>query len=101
MLFGMSDEHWSIVNSLVVAPLKSVGARVFVFGSRATGVHHTFSDLDMVYVTPLNTELDSDLLARIRGDIEDSDLPIKLDLVSRSEIAPSYLPRIDSECVEI
>jgi predicted nucleotidyltransferase len=49
MKIGLSEKNFKLVEELALKPLKSVDARGFVFGSRARGKHHPFSDLDILY----------------------------------------------------
>lgn len=48
MSFGLRPKDWQTVQSLAIKPLQALGARVYVFGSRARGDHTEFSDLDLV-----------------------------------------------------
>ena len=47
-LFGLTEEQFEIVNSLVIDPLKKVNCKVWVFGSRANNKFQKFSDLDIL-----------------------------------------------------
>lgn len=61
---------------------------VWLFGSRATGKAKQHSDLDLVLVTrkPLPTLQ----MANLRTAFEESDLPIRVDLVDWSLISPEF-----------
>ncbi len=99
MKFGLNQKDWNLVSALVIEPLKKNGARVYIFGSRATGKNREFSDLDILYSIkdkpPLHT------IGQIKDDIEDSHLPIKVDIVDLDELAPSYMEQILKERVEV
>lgn len=99
MKFGLSDDHFSIIADLAIRPLKANGAKVFIFGSRARGDHRTFSDLDIAVESP--TPLSLSFLARIRSALEDSDLPIKVDIVDMAELAESFRNNVMQERLEV
>lgn len=88
MKFGMSDEQFETLNRLVIKPLKNQGAEVFIFGSRVSGKHHPYSDVDLLYksIRPLPPGL----LAEIKEAIEESRFPFTVDLVAEDELASSY-----------
>ncbi len=56
--------------------------RVSLFGSRAMGTFGRGSDIDLALEGP---DLDSPTLTRIATELEDSDLPYKVDLLLRDE----------------
>lgn len=99
MKLGLSEKHFQIVQDLAITPLKSCGARVWVFGSRARGDFRPFSDLDLLYQTA--TPLASGFLSKITEALEDSRLPIKIDLVQESDLAESYKENILRDRVEL
>lgn len=98
MKFGLSNDEWRILHSLVVQPLIEAGATVWIFGSRARGDHKKFSDVDILFdLTPQNPSL----LGRIRESAEDSKLPYKVDIVPLSEMAESYLAGVIKDRIQL
>ncbi len=89
MTFGLSDDQYEILDSLLISPLKNKGYSIWVFGSRARGDHHRFSDIDLLYAAPDNGE-DSLLVSKILEDLTNSNLTIKVDLVNNESLAESY-----------
>ena len=63
-------------------------ASVYVFGSRIKGNAKKFSDLDLAIDN--NMPLDSNLLAELNFDFEESDLPYKVDVVDWNAISQSF-----------
>ena len=57
MKFGLSREHWQLVDALALEPLRKLGCEVFVYGSRARGDHRKFSDLDVLLEHPKGVSL--------------------------------------------
>lgn len=94
MKFGLTSPQWETIEKLLLAPLKSNDAQVWVFGSRARGTHRQFSDLDILYATPQAKPLPLGVLGKIREDLEESNLPIKIDIVDEAQLAESYKPGV-------
>lgn len=84
--FGLASRHWELISQLVIAPLHRHNCNVYVFGSRARGDFRPFSDLDLL----VEGSVDPLALSEIREDLEESNLPIKVDLVHIDDLAESY-----------
>jgi predicted nucleotidyltransferase len=61
-----------------------------VFGSRATGQHKRYSDVDLL----LSDEFSAAVVSKINATLEDSNLPYTFDLVRVSQLEPSYRSNI-------
>ncbi len=99
MNFGLDDADWKLIQEMIINPLSSAGAKIWIFGSRARGDFKKFSDLDVLYMS--SKKLDPSLIASIRENLEESQLPIKIDLVSEADLADSYRDQILSERVVV
>jgi predicted nucleotidyltransferase len=66
------------------------GAEVFLFGSRAKNTNQEFSDIDIAIKSP---NLDFEALAKIRFDLEESNLPYKIDLVNYYDLNQEILEK--------
>lgn len=99
MTFGLEDKDWNILRSLVIDPLQNLGATVWVFGSRATGRFRKFSDIDLLYDS--KQVIPAHMLFKLKSEIEESDLPIKVDLVSLSDLAEGYREQALRDRIEI
>lgn len=86
----MSDHEFQILNKLVIEPLKKQGLKVYVFGSRAKGKHHPFSDIDIMYVNEDLKNVSSKDISEIKESVEESSFPIKVDLANWDDLANSY-----------
>ena len=93
--FGLSPEHWSIIETHLIRPLRDQGASIFVFGSRARGDCKQFSDLDIL----IDGEIDPALLPIISEALEESALPIRVDIVLAHDLADSYKPNVQRDKV--
>lgn len=101
MQFGLTPDHYQTLTRLLIDKLKSKDAKVFIFGSRARNTHHPFSDIDIFYIENPKSAMTSSELALIREELEESNLPIKVDLVKYEDLAKSYLPSIEKDKIEI
>lgn len=82
----LSDRHKAIVDAILAREGQSIG-RVRVFGSRATGHARPSSDLDLVVYPPAPPKALGDL----RIALEESDLPIFVDVVAWDSIRSDRL----------
>lgn len=93
MNFGLSDQHYQQLLDLVINPLKKLNATVYIFGSRAQGKHHPFSDIDILYSVSNKASISREVFL-IKESIEESNFPIKVDLVNEAELAKSYVSSV-------
>ena len=82
----LSDRHRAIVDAILAREGQRIG-RVKVFGSRATGRARPSSDLDLVVYPPASPNSLGDL----RIALEESDLPIFVDVVAWDSIRSDRL----------
>lgn len=101
MTFGLSDQQYQIFEKILIAKLKSYDAKVFIFGSRARGKHHPFSDIDVFYIESPNRTVPSQEISKIKEALEESALAVKVDLVKYADLAKSYLPSIQKDQIEV
>lgn len=87
--------HADWVRRILLAHLPR-GARVSVFGSRATGRGlKPHSDLDLLIDNP--HELPLAVIAELREAFAESNLPFSVDLLERRNASPEFLSRIEDE----
>jgi uncharacterized protein len=98
MKFGLDPKEFEILDQLLLQPLRNHGAKIWVFGSRARGDHKKYSDLDVLYQAG---NLPSGLMYDIKTNLEESKLPIKVDIVNDSELAKSYRESVEKDRVEL
>lgn len=101
MKFGLKDCDFEILDKIVIKPLQLLGARVYVFGSRATGNHHPFSDIDLLVEVEETSSAINRALIDIRDNIEESAFPVKVDLVMASDLIQSYQSSVMKDRIEI
>ena len=95
--FGLSQPHWELLTKLLFRPVKEAGGRVWIFGSRARGDYRQFSDLDVLIGGPITR----DLISTIGEQLEESTLPIRVDLVLEPDLAETYHAGVMKERVEV
>jgi predicted nucleotidyltransferase len=101
MKWGLKDSDLGTLEALVLKPLKSAGYKVYLFGSRARGSHHEFSDVDLLLIPPGSVSNSPTRLSEIQEAIEESRFPVKVDFVIDQHLAKSYRENVDMEKVEI
>lgn len=89
------DHDLEHVRRLVLAGLGEHPARVYLFGSRATGGARPTSDID-VAVWPL-TELPKGTLSLIREALFESTIPYTVDLVDLRDTDAAFRARVEAE----
>jgi predicted nucleotidyltransferase len=82
---------------IVLERLKNFRARVYLFGSQATGKARLYSDID-VAIMPLQ-KLPLAIFSEIREDLEESDIVRKVDVIDLHETDESFRQRVEKEGV--
>lgn len=91
----LTPAHANCVRSILLTHLPS-GARVSVFGSRATGRGlKPHSDLDLLIDSPATLPLAA--IASLREAFAESNLPFSVDLLERCDASAEFLSRITNE----
>ena len=92
-MIDLSPTHLKTVRQILAEHVPACEVRAF--GSRVTQSAKTYSDLDLAVVGA--TALDRHTLARLKEAFEDSDLPIRVDVLDWQEISPSFREIIAKE----
>ncbi len=71
------------------------GQRIYLVGSRARGPAKRFADIDILLMNeqPLSPEV----RAHLRYDLEESDIPYKVDVMEWAGLSPSFRSRLQQE----
>lgn len=86
---GLKDTQIQFIISKIkqcLYPDQSI--QIYVFGSRARGDYKTYSDLDLLLEG--NPPLDNKQLSQLKDLFEESDLPIKVDIVTPENLLDSF-----------
>lgn len=84
--FGLSERDMETCRNIF--DRYSEVTMVFIFGSRAKGVHHPGSDLDLAIMNPV---VDPTVMRKIKSDFDESSLPYNVDLVLHADMAQTEL----------
>ncbi len=90
-----SEQDLESIKKIILARLRKYPARIFLFGSHATGRAARASDID-VAVLPEGA-LPAGLLSGIREEIENSNVPYPVDLVDLSQVDDVLRKRVLKE----
>lgn len=101
MKFGLPEEQFAILNEILIQPLKKHKATVYIFGSRATGKAHPFSDVDVLFEESADSLISAAELSKIKEELEESGLTVKIDLVNSKDLAKSFVEAVQRERVEV
>jgi type I restriction enzyme, S subunit len=85
-MIDVAPQHLETVRAILRRHLP--GREVWVFGSRATGTAKEYSDLDLAVIG--DTPLDLGRLALLEHDLEESELPFKVDVVDWASASESF-----------
>lgn len=99
MKFGLTGPQYELLEELLVKPLNKMGAKVWIFGSRARGDQKKFSDIDILFES--SHEISLGQLSQLREALEESDLPYKVDIVNVHDLADSYRNNVLKDRVEL
>lgn len=100
MKYGLTDSEFSFLSEQLITPLKSQGALVYLFGSRAKGTHTKFSDIDILYRDPSDAIPNAEIY-RLLSHMEESSFPYKIDLVNHAELASSYREDVERTKIQL
>lgn len=84
-MLDLTPDQLLLLRAILVARLPQREVRAF--GSRATGLAKPHSDLDLVVMG--EEPIPDPVLAELHADLEDSDLPFRVDVVLWPDAPPS------------
>jgi predicted nucleotidyltransferase len=101
MTYGISSADFQILKDFILEPLKASHAKVFIFGSRARGQHHKFSDIDLLFEEDPSSPIPLERIALFKEGLENSSITVKVDLVNSKDLAASYRAKVNAEKIQI
>jgi predicted nucleotidyltransferase len=72
----------------IICPFLRPDDQIFLFGSRTTSTHHPFSDIDIGITS--KQAISFQLMAKITGALEESDLPVRIDVIDFSKVSDAF-----------
>jgi len=94
----ISPEQLAIVRNILTAYLPA-DAKIWAFGSRATGRVKPYSDLDLLI--DAGRRLKTTESADLSEAFSESDLPWKVDFIDRHGAEDYFLRRIEPDCIPL
>lgn len=94
---GLSQDNINIIKKIIEKKLSSLNHfQVFFYGSRARSDYRKYSDLDLwIEMEPSTKE--KELMNSLSDEFLESDIPIKVDIVTPRTVLNEYLPSIKSD----
>lgn len=74
---------------------------VLAYGSRVKGTSHAGSDLDLVLIDPKKQTIDASQIHTLRNALEESNIPILIDVLDWAQIPESFKKEISTTTVKI
>jgi predicted nucleotidyltransferase len=92
-MIHIKEEYFAIIKAI----LAKYPYSFYAFGSRVRGTHQEFSDLDICYMETIPLLI----LAQLKDEFEQSNLPFKVDLVSFNEANQNFKAIIQADLILI
>jgi uncharacterized protein len=83
---GVTDAHMQVIFKSIKVHLPN--AKVYAFGSRVSGTPRQYSDLDIALDNGQSIDISD--IAKIKETLENTDLPIQVDMVDYHSISESF-----------
>ena len=93
---GEQDRYLDQIKTILTHALCDRKYQVYLFGSRATGQHRATSDFDVAVLAP---ERISEELSLAREMLEQSNIPLKVDLIELSTASRELVGQAEQERV--
>ena len=94
----LANQHLQTILTILDSNLPN-HAKVWLFGSRATGKAKPFSDVDLLI--DLNAPAPLSLLAKLSTAFEESKLPFKVDIADASVISKEFKHNIKDQLISL
>ena len=86
------------IREIVIAGLADIPCAVYLFGSRAEGTYAPISDVDIAVLAEKDI---SRQLSRIRERLEDSTIPLVVDLIDLRNTTLAFLRQVQTQGIVI
>ena len=92
-MLQLAEKHKKIIQQI----LTKYPYKFYAYGSRVKGTAKKYSDLDLCY----QEEIPWNILSNIWGDLEESDLPFKVDLVNWKHMSSDFQELISKDLIPL
>jgi predicted nucleotidyltransferase len=90
-MIQMEERHLQILRQI----LSQYPYAFFIFGSRVKGTQKRFSDVDLCY----KEKIPSAVISKLEEDLEESNLPFKVDLVNWELCSDDFKKLIEKDMI--
>jgi predicted nucleotidyltransferase len=97
VIHGLSEDHFKLLNTILLQPLRELGLELWVFGSRARGTQSQFSDVDILFSMTTPSPETRRRAFQAPDQLKESRFPFRVDLVDLEDLATSYRDQVLSE----
>jgi predicted nucleotidyltransferase len=92
-MLNLDPAHLKTIQAILKEHLSD--CEVKAFGSRVTGTHKDYSDLDLVIIGP--KKIERRLLIKLKDSFAESNLPFRVDILDWQRISPEFRKVIESQ----
>lgn len=92
-MLQMEQKHWQIIQTI----LSKYPYTFYAFGSRVKNKAKKFSDFDLCY----KETIPGHIITTIEGELEDSDLPFKVELIDWNHCDTDFQQLIEKDLVPL
>ena len=85
---GCDEKYINMLREIILSTINTEKVMVFLFGSSASGSHSLRTDVDIGLLTDEKFPLH--LFHKIQNAVEDSIIPLQVDIVDFTRVSPSF-----------
>jgi uncharacterized protein len=93
MTIDLNERYYNLVRKIT----EKYPYKFLVFGSRAKGTAHKFSDLDLCVID----EIPSNVIFNIEEDFRESDLPFKVEILEWNKASEDFRKTIKKDLISL
>ena len=97
---NIQDKHLEIIKA-ILKKNSAESTKIWVFGSRVENNCKPFSDLDIALQHAENKTIPLKIVANLKSDFIDSDLPWKVDVIDYNSISGVFKKNVDASKIKL
>jgi len=99
MKIDIESRYLGLVKDSIKSIVKNDKLKIYVFGSRSKGTSKQYSDLDIAL--DLGSIIDPKIMSKIIGELDETTIPYKVDVIDLNNIQDSYRNCIKNDLIQI
>ena len=88
-MFGLEDRYLKFIKDSLVLFFPSSDTKFYIFGSRSSGKHHQYSDVDIA-IDDHGLKIDPALIVKVSSYFENSTFPYEVDIIDLNNISDNF-----------